>query len=146
MESTRRFLYELREKAIAEQERRLAAQRESARAAMLAASVALPFLASRPLGPLAAIALCFFLPCLAGCVWILMPHDFAFAFLGDELLVGRASDECAALDAAYIAAGTWLRRRLQINNAKLTSLAAMLTMSCTMLGCEIATLALDLVR
>ncbi|HUA73813.1 MAG TPA: hypothetical protein VL988_03565 [Solirubrobacteraceae bacterium] len=145
MDSIEHLMYELRQMALAEQERRLASQRVSANSAIIAASVAVPVFISRGTG-WALVALLFYLLCLAGCVWVLMPHDFVFAFLSDELLVDRVHENGASLDDAYIAIGMRLQRRLRANSAKLASLSAMLTISCIMLGCEISALALDLVR
>lgn len=145
MESNARLMYELRQRALAEQERRLAGQRSSANAAIVAASVAVPVVISRGTG-WAVVALLFYLLCFAGCIWVLMPHDFVFALLGDELLIDGFPHDGASLDDTYVAIGVWLKRRVRANNAKLANLSAMLTISCIMLGCEISALALDLVR
>jgi hypothetical protein len=146
-DSIERLSFELSTSALAEQERRLAGLRVSAGTVLASGSVAGSFLgAGATRGVLATLALAFYSLCLVGSIWVLMPHDLAFGFQGEDVMRTRAGERHSGTRSAYLAAAFWIERHLELKDEKLSMLSTMLTISCVMLGCEILAWTFDIAR
>ena len=122
------------------QERALARLRTSAGTVLGAASVAASFLGSRThdssLGVWGALALGSFVLCLGSSIWVLLPHEFVFAFGGREFRqeVDRGMRDVAD---AYRVVVRWMEPALRANRSELAKLTSWLTLSCLFLAIEI---------
>jgi hypothetical protein len=112
--------------ALAEQERALSSLRSRAGAVLAAASIAGAFLGAKTshgsLDTWGVLALISFALSLGSAIWVLLPHEFVFAFRGESLL--GESDHRGVRDVteAYRPAGIWIAPRLQANGSKVTVL------------------------
>ena len=83
--SIEEFSYQLTAEALAEQERALTALRTRAGTVLAAASIAGSFLGTKTsqgsLDVLSILALVAFVGCVATTIYVLLPHEFAFAFV-----------------------------------------------------------------
>ncbi len=107
-----------------------------------AASIAGSFLGAKvghgSLEALAVMALISFVLCFGCAIWVLLPHEFALAAGGEELL---AASEMRGLDdvaEAYRTAGRWLEPHLQMNRRTVAKLSTWLSVSCALLAVEVA--------
>jgi hypothetical protein len=147
-ESIEQLGYALTTDELAEQERALARLRTCAGTVLGAASIAASFLGARTrdgsLGVCGATALASFVFCLGSSVWVLLPHEFVFAFGAREL---RAEADRGMRDVvdAYRVVARWIEPDLQANRVELAKLANWLTLSCLFLTAEIILWTLSLV-
>jgi hypothetical protein len=92
-------------RALAEQERALSGLRMGAGTVLAAASVAGSFLGAKTnhgsLDAWGILAMLSFALCLASAIWVLIPHEFVFAFRGDALVAAsdRSSLTCTSMGA-----------------------------------------------
>jgi hypothetical protein len=148
-ESIEQVGFVLTTRALAEQERALSGLRTCAGTVLAAASIAGSFLGAKTdhgsLDVWGGMAMLSFALCLGSAIWVLLPHEFVFAFRGEELVA--ASDRQKPLDVAdaYRAAGSWIAPHLHVNRRKIMCLSKWLTASCVLLAVEVVLWTLSLV-
>jgi hypothetical protein len=147
-ESIEQLSYELTASALAEQERAVSALRARAGTILAAASIAGSFLGTKvshgSIDGLAIAALIAFVLCLGSAVWVLLPHEFVFAFRGQALLAESDHRGVHDIVEAYRAAGIWIEPHLDRNSAKLSTMSAWFTVSCVLLAAEVVLWTLSL--
>jgi hypothetical protein len=140
-QSIEQLSFELTADALAEQERALSALRARAGTVLTAASVAGAFLGAKTshgsLDAWAVLALISFVLSLGSAIWVLVPHEFVFAFRGEALLAESDHRGVRDVTEAYRAAGIWTAPHLQTNGGKIAVLSGWLTASCVLLASEI---------
>ena len=140
-QSIEQLSFELTAGALAEQERALSALRARAGTILAAASVAGAFLGAKTThGSLDAwgiLALVSFVLSVGGAIWVLLPHEFVFAFCGEVLLAESDHLGVREVTEAYRAAGLWTAPHLRTNASKIAALSSWLTASCVLLASEI---------
>lgn len=121
-----------------------------ARFVLGAASIAGSFLGAKAshgsLDVWAISAMTSFVLCFGCAIWVLLPHDFALAVGGKDLLV--VSDERGVNDVteAYRTASGWLEPYLRGNRVTVARLSNWLSVSCILLAVEVALWTLSLVE
>jgi hypothetical protein len=70
-------------------------------------------------------------------IWVLLPHEFVFAFRGEALLAESDHRGVHDVTEAYRAAGLWTAPHLRTNASKIAALSSWLTASCVLLASEI---------
>jgi hypothetical protein len=141
VDSIERLSFEMTTAALAEQERSLSGLRARTGTVLAAASVAGSFLGARTghgsLDIWGIMALAAFALCAASAIWILLPHEVAFAFRGDRVFA--TSDRRAITDMAeaYRIAESWMETSVAENRPVIASLSYWLTVSCLLLAVEI---------
>lgn len=110
--SIEQLSYELTADALSEQERTLSGLRTRAGTVLAAASIAGSFLGTKTshgsLDVWAILALVAFALCLSCVTWVLLPHQFVFAFRGQALLAESDDRDVHDVTQAYRAAGSWI--------------------------------------
>jgi hypothetical protein len=128
-------------RALAEQERALSGLRMGAGTVLAAASVAGSFLGAKTnhgsLDAWGILAMLSFALCLASAIWVLIPHEFVFAFRGDALVAASDRQEPLDVSDAYRTAGRWIEPHLHVNGRKIDWLSKWLTASCVLLAIEV---------
>jgi hypothetical protein len=140
-QSIEQLSFELTADALAEQERALSALRARAGTVLAAASVAGAFLGAKTnhgsLDTWGVLALISFVLSLGSAIWVLLPHEFVFAFRGEALLAESDHRGVHDVTEAYRAAGLWTAPHLRTNGSKIAALSGWLTASCVLLASEI---------
>ena len=140
-QSIEQLSFELTVSALAEQERALAGLRTRAGTLLAAASIAGSLLGAQvsrsALNGWSALGLMSFVFCLGSAMWVLMAHEFVFAFDGQALLVESDRGEDTEISDAYRAVSAWTERHLIFNRAKVARLSSWLTVSSVSLTAEI---------
>ncbi|HYM55727.1 MAG TPA: hypothetical protein VES97_10215 [Solirubrobacteraceae bacterium] len=141
-ESIEQLSYELTANALTEQERALAGLRMCAGTVLGAASIAGSFLGAKAsrgsLDAWAVLALIAFALCFGCAIWVLLPHEFALAIGGEELLAVSDDHDIHDVTEAYRTAGSWLEPHLHANRRAVSRLSNWLSVSCTFLAVEVA--------
>jgi hypothetical protein len=141
-QSIEELSYELTANALAEQERAVAGMRTCAGTVLGAASIAGSLLGAKAshgsLGVWAVLALVAFVICFVCALWVLLPHDFALAIGGEELLAASDDRDLRDVTEAYRTAGSWLEPHLQANRHAVARLSSWLSVSCLLLAVEVA--------
>ncbi len=77
-----------------------------------------------------------FVLCLGSSIWVLLPHEFVFAFGGREF---RQEVDHGMRDVAdaYRVVVRWMEPALRANRSELAKLTSWLTLSCLLLAIEI---------
>jgi hypothetical protein len=148
--SIEQLSFELTAGALAEQERAVSSLRTCASTTLGASSVAGSFLGARAihgsLDLLSILALISFAACAASAIWVLGPHDFAFAFDGGAVLAESDVKPAAELADAYRAVGSWIELHVRSNARKIANLSTCLTASCWSLAAEIVLWTIGIVK
>ncbi len=133
-QSIEELSFELTASALTELERALAGVRMRAGTVLGAASIAGSFLGARAghgsLETLAVLALISFVFCVGCAIWVLLPHEFALAAGGEELLVASEMRGLEDVAEAYRTASRWLEPYLQVNRQTVAKLSTWLSASC----------------
>lgn len=139
--SIEQLSFELTADALAEQERALSGLRARAGTILAAASIAGAFLGAKTshgsLDTWGILALISFVLCLGGSIWVLLPHEFVFAFHGRALLAESDHQGVQDVTEAYRAAGIWVEPYLEANRDKIAELSDWLAVSCLLLAAEV---------
>jgi hypothetical protein len=140
-QSVEQLSFELTADALAEQERALSALRARAGTVIAAASVAGAFLGAKTshgsLDPWGVLALISFVLSVGSAIWVLLPHEFVFAFRGEALLAESDHRDVSDVTEAYRAAGLWTAPHLRTNGDKIGVLSGWLTASCVLVASEV---------
>ena len=83
--------------------------------------------------------------CVGSAVWILLPHEFVFAFRGRTLLAESDHRGVSNVAEAYRTAGIWMEPYLETNRRKIATLSDSLAISCALLVAEVILWTLSLV-
>jgi hypothetical protein len=140
-DSIEQFSFQLTASALAEQERALAGLRAGAGIVLAAASIAGSFVGvtishgSLDLWGIAAMIA--FALSVGSALWVLLPHEFVFAFRGDALVAEGANRNAPDMTVAYRIAGIWMEPRLEANRDKIAKLSGWLASSCALLALEV---------
>ena len=149
-ESIEQLSYELTAKALTEQERALSGLRAGAGTVLGAASIAGSFLGAKAssgsLDAWAIMAMISFALCFVCAIWVLLPHDFALAVGGEDLLALSDDRGVREVAEAYRTASGWLEPYLRANRVTVARLSSWLTVSCMLLAIEVALWTLSLVN
>ena len=86
-----------------------------------------------------------FAVCVGSAIWVLLPHEFVFAFRGETLLAESDHREVSNVAEAYRTAGIWIEPYLAANGDKVAALSDCLAVSCGLLACEVILWTLSLV-
>lgn len=147
-ESIEQLSFELTANALSELERALSGLRTCAGTVLGAASVAGSFLGARAshgsLELQAILAMVSFAMCVGCAIWVLLPHDFALAGGGEELLAASDDRDVHEVIEAYRTVGGWLEPHLQANRRTVARLSNWLSVSCVLLSIEVALWTLSL--
>lgn len=147
-ESIEQFSYELTAHALEEQERAATALRTRAGTILAAASIAGSFLTTKAssgsLDGWAIAALVTFALCLASSIWVLLPHEFVFAFRGEALLAETDRLGVRDVTEAYRAASMWIEPNIDRNRQQLSRMSGWFTVSCVLLAAEVVLWTLSL--
>jgi hypothetical protein len=147
-QSIEQLSFELTANALAEQERALSGLRMCASTAVGAASVAGSFLGASAIhgsfDAWSVLALLSFGVCFGSAIWVLRPHDFAFAFRGETILA-ESDRRSQDMGEAYRAAGAWIEAHMDANSEKIADLSVWLTVSCASLAAEVVLWTLSIV-
>jgi hypothetical protein len=141
-QSIEQLSFELTANSLTELERALSGLRACAGTVLGAASIAGSFLGAKAghgsLEALAILALISFALCFGCAIWVLLPHEFALAASGEELLAVSEDRGVNDVDEAYRTAGRWLGPHLQTNRRTVATLSTWLSVSCALLAIEVA--------
>lgn len=141
-ESIEQLSYEMTAKALDEQERALAGLRARAGTVLGAASIAGSFLGAKAtrgsLDVWAILAMISFVLCFGCAVWVLLPHEFALAIGGEDLLAVSDDRGVREVAEAYRTVSGWLEPCLRANRITVARLANWLSVSCLLLASEVA--------
>jgi hypothetical protein len=139
--SIEEFSYELTAAALAEQERALTALRTRAGTVLAAASIAGSFLGAKAshgsLDVWSILALLAFVGCVGTTIYVLLPHEFAFAFRGQALLATTDHEGIDDVVEAYRAVGIWIGPLLESNRDKIADLSDWFSVGCGLLAVEV---------
>jgi hypothetical protein len=141
-ESIEQLSFELTANALTELERALAGLRMCAGTVLGAASIAGSFLGAMRAGDgsldvWAILALIAFALCFCSAIWVLLPHEFALAIGGEELLAVSDRAGTRDLTQAYRTAACWLEPHLQANRLTVARLSNWLSVGCMLLAVEV---------
>lgn len=139
--SIEEFSYQLTAKALAEQERALAALRTRGGTVLAAASISGSFLGTKvsrgSLDVWAVLALVAFVGCVGATIYVLLPHKLVFAFRGQALLGASDHEGIDDVTEAYRAVGIWIEPLLESNRDKIADLSDWFAISCGLLAAEV---------
>ncbi len=148
-ESIEQLSYELTAKTLTEQERALSGLRAGAGTVLGAASIAGSFLGAKvtsgSLDASAILAMVSFALCFGCAIWVLLPHDLAFAVGGEELLALSDEQDVRDVAEAYRTASSWLDPHVRSNNRTVAQLSSWLSVSCILLAVEVTMWTVSLV-
>lgn len=140
-DSIEQLSFELTAGALAEQERALAAMRTRAGTVLAAASIAGSFFGAQTshgsLDMLGVLAIVSFALCVASAIWVVLPHEFVFAFSGAALLAETDHRGVSDVVEAYRTAGIWIEPYTHANAKKVGGLSDWLAVSCALLAAEV---------
>jgi hypothetical protein len=140
-DSIEQLNFELTAGALAEQERAPAAMRTRAGTVLAAASIAGSFFGAQTshgsLGTLGVLAIVSFALCVACAIWVLVPHEFVFAFRGAALLAETDHRGVSDVVDAYRTAGIWIEPYTHANAKKVGGPSDWLAISCALLAAEV---------
>lgn len=147
--SIEQLSFELTTNALGEQERALSDLRARAGTILAAASIAGSFFGAKTihgsLGLLGALAMVSFALSVASAIWVLLPHEFVFAFRGEAMLAESDHRGVTDVAEAYRAAGIWIEPHVDVNSVKLADLSSWVALSCGLLAIEVILWTLSLV-
>lgn len=147
-DSIEQLSFELTANALTELERALAGLRTCAGTVLGAASIAGSFLGAKAshgsLEARAILAMISFAMCVGCAIWVLLPHEFALAGGGENLLAASDDREVYEVAEAYRTVGSWLEPHLQANRHTVARLSNWLSLSCVLLAIEVALWTLSL--
>jgi hypothetical protein len=83
--------------------------------------------------------------CAASAIWILLPHEMAFAFRGDRLFAGSDRRAITDMAEAYSLAENWIESSVKQNDPVIFSLSYWPTVSCILFAVEIVLWTLSIV-
>ncbi len=149
-DSIERLSYELSANALAEQERALAGLRGRAATVLGTASVCGSLASSRAMhGGLelpVALAMLAFVLALLSSLWVLLPHELAFAARGGDIFDATKPVDGTDLGEVYRDTAAWIDECVLANQTTLRQLALWLTVSCLLLSVEIVLFGIGVVR
>lgn len=147
--SIEQLSFELTTSALGEQERALSDLRARAGTVLAAASIAGSFFGAKTihgsLGVWGAFAMVSFAASAASAIWVLLPHEFVFAFRGEAMLAESDHRGVTDVAEAYRAAGIWIEPHVNANSEKLAGLSSWVALSCGLLATEVILWTLTLV-
>lgn len=83
--------------------------------------------------------------CVGSTIWVLLPHEFVFAFRGETLLAESDHRGVSDVGEAYRTAGIWIGPHLEANGSKIAVLSDCLAASCALLAAEVILWTLSLI-
>lgn len=119
----------------------MSALRARASTLLAAASVAGSFFGAKTthgaLGGWGISAMICFAFCAVSAIWVILPHPFAFAFRGMNVVAGQDFGDTDDLPGAYRSATVWMQAIQRVNQNTIGGMSNCLTLACVLLAAEI---------